>query len=137
MPKKLILLVDDSPDDEFFFRRELKKAGLQNPVHSVESVDAAIGYLEGHGKYAERKQFPLPSVVVLDLNLPVKDGFEFLRCVRAKAHVRDLHVVVVTGVDRLEDINRAYEMGAGSFLTKPIRQDDLRKMAETFSAYWE
>lgn len=133
---KLLLLVEDSPDDVFFFKRELQKAGLENPVHSVETVSVAIAYIDGQGQYADRSKFPIPSIVVLDLHLPGKDGFDFLHWLGTTPLLRNLHVVVLTGIGRLQEINRAYQMGANSFLTKPVREDDLRNLAKAFPGYW-
>jgi CheY-like chemotaxis protein len=135
-PEKLILLIEDSADDVFFFRRELEKAGFRNPVYSVQTVDEAICYLEGTGDFADRSKFPMPSIAIIDLHLPHKDGFEFLRWLATKPQYRSLHVVVVTGIGRLQDVNRAYQMGANSFLTKPLKAQDLQNLATGFSAYW-
>jgi CheY-like chemotaxis protein len=83
-----------------------------------------------------RSQFPLPSIAIVDLHLPEKDGFDFLRWLGNKPQFRTLHVVVVTGIGRLQDVNRAYQMGAKSFLTKPIKKDDLQNLARAFPAHW-
>ncbi|HKQ36788.1 MAG TPA: response regulator [Verrucomicrobiae bacterium] len=133
--EKLVLLVEDSTDDVFFFKRELQRAGLKNPLHAVETVEAAINYIDGREQYADRARFPLPSIVVLDLHLPGKDGFEFLQWLATKPQ-RNLHVVVLTGVGRLQEINRAYQLGAHSFLTKPVRDEDLRNLAKAFTSVW-
>ena len=135
-PNKLILLVEDSPDDIFFFKRSLEKAGLKNPVHMLQNVDDAIRYLDGRGEFADRVNFPLPSIIVVDLHVPGKDGFELLNWLGDKPHLRSVHVIVLTGIGRLQDINRAYKMGANSFLTKPIKEEDLRNLAAAFAAYW-
>ena len=133
---KLILLIEDSRDEVLAFKQNLVKAGLGNPVQEVTNVDHAIEYLGGAGEFNDRTKFPLPSIVMLDLHMPQKDGFEFLRWLGTKPALRNLHVVVVTGVGRLQEINRAYQMGANSFLTRPIREEDLRNLSEGFAAYW-
>jgi CheY-like chemotaxis protein len=132
----VILLVEDSADDVFFFKRELEKAALNNPVRVVHTVDDAICHLEGLDEFADRSQFPLPSIAIVDLHLPEKDGFDLLRWLGNKPQFRTLHVVVMTGIGRLQDINRAYQMGANSFLTKPIKKDDLQNLARAFPAHW-
>src|SRR5688572_28274426 len=134
---RLILLIEDSAEDVLFFKRTLSTALLGNPMQAVQSVDEAIGYLEGTGEYFDRSVFPLPSIVIVDLHLPNKDGFEFFRWLRGKPEFRNLHVVAVSGVGRLQEINRAYGLGANSFLTKPVKAEDLRNLARGFAAYWK
>jgi CheY-like chemotaxis protein len=134
--EKLILLVEDSVDDVFFFKRSIDKAGLKNPVHVLQSVDDAICYLDGRNEFANREHFPLPSIIVVDLHVPGKDGFELLKWLGDKAQLRSLHVIVLTGIGRMEDINRAYQMGANSFLTKPIKDEDLKNLAAAYAACW-
>lgn len=123
-------------EDVFFFKRTLASSKLPNPVQAVESVDAAICYLEGKGEYANRSLFPEPAIVIVDLHLPNKDGFEFFRWLRERPQLRNLHVVAISGVGWIQEINRAYEMGANSFLTKPVKGEDLWNLARGFAAHW-
>ena len=135
-PEKVILLVEDAAEDVFFFRRTLASAHLKNPVHAVPDVHEAICYLEGAGQYSDRSLFPLPSIAVVDLNLPVTDGFELLKWLRDHPRFHNLHIVVISAVNRLQDINRAYQLRASSFLTKPIKHEDLRNLAQAYPAHW-
>lgn len=132
-----ILLIEDSDDDVFFFKRALRQARLANPVQVVADSAQAITYLDGSGPFTNRTQFPLPKIVFLDLRAPGKDGFDFLRWLRNKPHFRNMHLVVISGVGHLDDINRAYHMGANSFVTKPIKAEDLQNLARSFASYWE
>ena len=136
-PEKLILLVEDSADDVFFFKRVLATARLKNPVQAVQNVDEAIGYFEGTAIYADRSLFPLPNIAVIDLHLPGKDGFHLLAWLRDHPQFRTLHTIVLSGVNRMYEVNRAYQMGATSFLTKPIKPEDLRHLATAFPAHWD
>src|SRR4051812_45283413 len=97
-PDNLILLIEDSEDDAFFFKRAMEQAKLPNPLRVVEDAAQAICYLEGSGSFAERLQFPLPRIVFVDLHTPGKDGFEFLKWLGSKPHFRSLHVVAISGV---------------------------------------
>jgi len=135
-PEKLILLVEDSADDVFLFKRVLAKAHLKNPVHAVADIEDAIRYLEGSGTYADRSLFPWPSIAIVDLHLPNKDGFYLLQWLRERPNLAHLNLVVVTGVSRLADMNRAYQMGASSFLMKPVKEEDVRNLARAFPTYW-
>src|SRR5688572_26914048 len=137
VPAKLILLVDDSNDDAVLFRHALQRAGLDNPTQVVPDVDQAIAYLEGTGPFSDRTQYPMPAILIMDVRLPNKDGFELLRWLGQRPHLRSLHVVVLTGMGDMREVSKAYQMGANSFLTKPPRPDDLRNLAEGFAASWK
>jgi CheY-like chemotaxis protein len=135
-PEKLILLVEDSTDDVFVFKRALARTNLKNPVSVAPDVEDAICYLEGVGTYADRSLFPLPSIVIIDLRMPNKDGFHLLEWLHDRPEFWNVNIVVVSGVSRTQEVNRAYKMGASSFLIKPIQEDDLRRLARAYPAYW-
>jgi CheY-like chemotaxis protein len=136
LSERLILLVDDSADDVFLFKRTLAKAHLKNPVQAVANVDEAICYLEGKAAYADRSLFPVPSIVLIDLQMPEKNGFQLLTWLRDRVQFRNLHVIVVSGINRMQDVNRAYQLGASSFLIKPVNVEDLRNLTRAFPAHW-
>lgn len=133
----LILLVEDSNDDALLLKRALRQAELHNPIEVVADVAQAIAYLEGSGPFSDRSRFPAPSILIMDLRLPNKDGFELLRWLGERPQFRNLHVVVLTGTGDIKDVSRAYQMGANSFVTKPARAEDLRNLAKGFAAYWQ
>src|SRR5262245_23868845 len=106
----VFLLVDDTDDDVQLVRRAFIKAKVLNPLQTVKNGEEAIAYLSGTGKYANRVEFPLPSLVLLDLKLPGLDGFDVLRWVRQQEGLKALRVVVLTASDDMRDVNTAYQL---------------------------
>jgi CheY-like chemotaxis protein len=131
-----ILIVDDSSDDVLLLRRAFKKAGVANPIQSVKSGCEAIAYLRGVPPFEDRAKHPLPSVILLDLQMPDGDGFEVLQWIRNKFPSGGLLVVVLTRLEEFRKINRAYALGANSFLTKPGSAEELQELIRIFSGYW-
>ena len=123
-----ILLVDDSDNDLILMRRAFQKAKCQNPLQAVRSGEQAIAYLKGEGPYSDRNKFPLPAVMLLDLNMPRGGGFDVLAWVRAQPVLRRLSIIILTASNRSEDVNRAFDLGATSFLVKPIELEALASM---------
>src|ERR1043166_4419196 len=113
----VILLVEDREEDVILLRRAFTKANFLNPIQVVSDGDEAIAYLQGAGKYADRSEYPLPKLVLLDLKMPRKDGFEVLQWIRQQPGLSAIRVVVLTASDTVRDVNRAYQLGANSFLT--------------------
>ncbi len=131
-----ILLADDSDDDEILFRRVIRLSGLPNPVIRVKDGEEAIAYLKGEGIYSDREKHPLPMVLMLDVKMPKKTGFEVLEWVRAQPRFEELLVVVFPNSDRIEEIRRAYQLGADSVLTKPCQVEDMKTLATGFRGKW-
>lgn len=131
-----ILIVDDSSDDVALLKRAFKKAGVANPISWVKSGNEAIAYLNGAPPFADRLRNPLPNVILLDLSMPDGNGFEVLKWIRAKFPAGGLLVVVLTCVEEIRLVNRAYALGANSFLTKPGKLEELEELIEIFSGYW-
>ncbi len=131
-----ILLADDDSNDVFFMRRAFEKARLLNPLRVVADGEAAIQYLSGEGEFGNREKFPLPSLLLLDLRMPRKSGFEVLQWVRKQPGLRRLPIVVLTSSRNGPDVNRAYDLGANSYLMKPPGAEALRDMLEGFNGYW-
>lgn len=131
----LILLAEDNEDDALMFRRAASRSKLTNPLHSVKDGEDAIRYLAGTGPYRDRAAYPLPGLVLLDLKMPRKDGFEVLEWIRAQPHFATLQVVVLSSSDEIADINRAYSLGANSFLVKPLSFDEFVGMVEALRSY--
>lgn len=133
----VILIVDDSSDDVVLLKRAFSKSGVANPILWVKSGHEAIRYLSGKAEpYTDRTLYPLPSVILLDLNMPDGDGFEVLTWIRNKFPTGGLLVVVLTRVEEIRKINRAYSLGANSFLTKPGNPEELQELINIFSGYW-
>jgi CheY-like chemotaxis protein len=134
---KPILLAEDFEDDARIIQYVLKKAQVTNPIIVVPDGAEAIAYLKGEGFYADRVKFPLPSVLLLDLKMPKRNGFEVLEWCKAQPHLKNMLVVVLSGYQELESVNRAYALGAHSFLVKPCNVEDIANLMKTYKGYWE
>jgi CheY-like chemotaxis protein len=132
----VILLADDSDDYVAIFRRAFRRAGFQNPIQVVGNGEEAIAYLKGEGKFSNRAEYPLPALLLLDLKMPRKNGFDVLAWLRQEVSLRSLVVVVLTTSDAVQDINRAYTLGANSFLTKPLGTAEFDQMLNAMHKYW-
>ncbi len=132
----LILLIEDLEDDVTLIRNGLRKGRVQNPIHAVRDGEEAIAYLQGEGKFANRDEFPLPALILLDLKLPRFDGFEVLRWIRSQPGLNGLRVIVLTSSEEIRDVNRAYELGANSFLIKPLDFNQFVATGELINKYW-
>jgi len=134
---KVILLVEDSPDDELFFRSVLEQNKIANPIHVVRTGAQAIAYLGGEGKFADRSVHLAPNILFLDLRLPEMDGFEVLEWLQQRPDLKKhLLVVVLTQFGDANQIRRAYAMGADSFLPKPFTLADSENLIRHFGGYW-
>jgi len=131
-----ILIVEDDPDDLALLRRAFRKARFVNPIMEVTDGDAAIAYLSGEGRYADRSEHPFPELVLLDLKLPRRSGHEVLQWIREEAGISDLPVVVLTASRENADLTKAYALGANSYLVKPATFRQLQEMVETLDLYW-
>jgi len=130
-----VLLVDDSENDAMLMRAVFERAGFVEPLRFVRDGDQAIAYLRGDGVYRDRRQFPMPTVVLLDLNMPRKNGFEVLTWIREQPTLRRMRVYIMSTSNRAQDIDRAYELGANSYLVKPTNLDGLMHMAKCLVAW--
>ena len=132
----LILVAEDDENDLLLLRRAFKVGRLANPVRVVRNGEEVIAYLKGEDKYADRREYPLPALLLLDLKMPRKNGFEVLEWIRQEPGLNLLRVVVLTSSDRLSDVNRAYRLGANSFLVKPFDLGDFARLVQAISGYW-
>lgn len=131
-----ILLVEDSPDDALLIQRAFRKANLANPVQLVRDGEEAVAYLSGAVPYEDRARFPLPVFMLLDLKLPRRSGLEVLAWVRQESVVKRLPIVVLTSSREAVDVNRAYDLGVNSYLTKPVGFEALIEMVKNINLYW-
>jgi len=131
-----ILVVEDSDDHVLLLRLAFEKAGILNPVQVVSSGEDAVAYLAGTVRYSDWKEFPLPSMVLLDLKLPGLDGLDVLRWIRQQPGLKGLRVAMLTSSDLGQEINAAYEIGVNVFLTKPVDLERLVEMLKVFRAHW-
>lgn len=127
--QQTILLVDDSENDLVLMKTAFRKADFTTPLQIVHNGEEAIAYLSGQGQYSNRIQFPLPAVILLDLNMPMKNGFDVLDWLRSKPSLhKRIPTIVLTASARPEDLERAFDLGANSYLVKPGALEDLIAM---------
>ena len=126
-PEQIILLVDDSENDVQLMRMAFHRADFTPQLHVVQNGEEAIAYLAGEGIYADRSQYPLPQVMLLDLHMPMKNGFDVQAWISARPKFKRLMVIILTASMRPDDVERAYDLGANGFLVKP---PDLYALAE-------
>ena len=136
MDRPLILLAEDRDDDVLLIQKGLAAAKLLHQVQVVRDGEEAIAYLKGESKYANREEYPLPDLLLLDLKLPRKDGFEVLQWIRQQPDHHLLRVVVLTSSDDLQDVDEAYQLGANSFLSKPPDLEDFLQLGRFITEYW-
>jgi len=135
-PNATILLVEDDPNDVFLMKRAMKGATITNPLKVAENGQEAIDYLAGTGKYADRTEYPIPSLIFLDLKLPYKSGFEVLSWIRGQESLDSTLVVVLTSSSEERDIKETYRLGARSFLVKPPTPTMLLELMVSLKDYW-
>ena len=132
---KLILQVDDDPNDVFLLQHAMTNAGVTNPIQVATDGQQAIDYLSGSGKFADRKEFPLPCLVLLDLKLPHVMGLDVLKWIREQRGPA-LVTIILSASAEDADIAAAYRLGANAFLTKPSEASKLEAMAKAIKDFW-
>jgi two-component system response regulator len=133
---KIILLVEDNADDEALTLRALKKNNIRNRIVVARNGVEALDYLFGTGAYEGRDLTVMPQLTLLDLNLPMVDGLEVLRRLRANASTRLLPVVILTSSNEEEDRISGYELGANSYVRKPVNFDSFTEAVRQLGLYW-
>jgi len=123
-----ILHIEDDRNDQFLVERALKKLASPVEVRAVSDGDEAIDYFKGNGKFSDRKSFPLPTVVFLDIKLPRKTGHEVLEWLKNDPILKRIPVVMISGSAMQSDIDRAYELGASAYLVKPVSGEELQAL---------
>ncbi len=131
-----ILLVEDDQNDRLLVKRAFKKARLSNPLSIVTDGVEAINYLSGDDKYSDREEYPLPMLILLDLKLPRKSGLDVLEWLKNQETLKRIPVVILTSSKESTDVNRAYDLGANSYLLKPVSFDGLTELVENLKMYW-
>jgi CheY-like chemotaxis protein len=136
-PQFTVLLVEDDLNDIFLVKRAFKMAQIPTPLQVVTDGQEAILYLRGDGKYATRETYPLPKLIVMDIRMPRKTGFEVLEWVKSSTQpLRRIPVVIVSSSDNPEDINRAYELGANAYMVKPVDFHAVEHLFQSITHYW-
>ncbi len=131
-----ILMADDDPDDRLLTREALTMARLANPLRLVEDGEELLDYLKQRGAYAPPAEAPRPGLILLDLNMPRKDGREALKEIKADPALRRIPVVVLTTSKMDRDILKSYDLGANSYIVKPVTFDQLVHVVRTLGEYW-
>ena len=131
-----VLLVEDNPDDVFFIKWAFKKARLDLTLTVVSDGRDAVDYLQGNPPYGDRAAYPLPTLIILDLRLPGMHGLEVLRWIRSHPAFQRLPITILTGSVIREELNRAYDLGANSFLLKPLSLVDLKNTLQQLTTFW-
>jgi len=131
-----ILLADDDPEDRMLTAEALEESRLMNSLDTVEDGEELMDYLHRRGAYAECARKPLPGLILLDLNMPKKDGREALQEIKADPQLRKIPVVVLTTSKAEEDIVRTYDLGVNSFISKPVTFTALVELMQILAKYW-
>jgi len=132
----IMLLVEDDPNDILLIQRAFAKACLVNPLKVVRDGEEALNYLAGSGDFSDRGRFPLPSLILLDLKLPRKSGLEILQWLRQQPALKHIPVIVLTSSKESSDVSRAYDLGANSYLVKPVGFEGLLELVKSIGMYW-
>jgi CheY-like chemotaxis protein len=136
MAKLCILQVEDEDSDVLLLRYAFQRVGINQLVQVVTRGQEAVDYLSGVGAYADREAYPLPDLVLLDLKLPDKDGLEVLEWIRRQARLKTTVVIALTSSNYEEDILRAYELGANSYVVKAADQEKRLEFARHLKGWW-
>ena len=131
-----VLLVEDDPNDIVLTRRAFSKVEIPEPIAIVEDGEQAVAYLGATGEFAYQRAHPLPDLVLLDLKLPRMTGLEVLAWLRQQPSLQRLPVIVLTSSREISDVNRAYELGANSYMSKPVTLDSLAMIVSDLDRYW-
>lgn len=136
MADKKILLVEDNPDDVELTLHAFEEYNISNEIEVVEDGAEALDYLFATGAYAGRDMSEMPAVVLLDLKLPKVDGLEVLRRIRDDDRTKNLPVVILTSSSEEEDLSKSYELGANSYVRKPVNFDQFSEAVRQLGLYW-
>jgi CheY-like chemotaxis protein len=131
-----VVVVEDDGNDVVLLERAFRKSNLLNPLVFLPDGEVARDYLAGHGEYADREAHPMPVLMLLDLKLPRLSGLELLEWMRERPALRTLPVVILTSSREGRDLERAYALGANSYLVKPVAFEALLELVRAIGLYW-
>lgn len=132
----VILIADDDAEDRMLIHEALEESRLKNQIQFVENGEELMDYLVNRGKFKDKDSYPTPGLILLDLNMPKKDGREALKEIKSNDSLRMIPIVVLTTSKAEEDILRTYDLGVSSFITKPVTFSALVDVMKTLSKYW-
>lgn len=133
---RLVLLVEDSPEDREAALRAFRRAGLDSPIHYCVDGDDALDCLFRRGKYAEPGGLPQPSVILLDLNLPGTDGREVLAEIKKDEQLKSIPILILTTSADERDVEKCYRLGANSYVKKPVALEDFYRTIQVVKDFW-
>jgi CheY-like chemotaxis protein len=132
----IILMADDDADDRLLAQEAMNESRVLNELHFVENGVQLLSYLRGEDKFSERSKYPMPGLILLDLNMPKMDGREALEKIKADPRLRRIPIVILTTSKAEEDMAKGYDLGAASYITKPVTFDALVELMRTLGKYW-
>jgi CheY-like chemotaxis protein len=131
-----ILIADDDAEDRMLIMDALKENRLRNNIQCVENGEELMQLLRNEGKFTDKKKFPLPGIILLDLNMPKMDGREALKEIKADKRLSSIPVIVLTTSKAEQDIVKTYNLGVNSYITKPVSFESLVEIMKTLNRYW-
>jgi len=131
-----LLIVEDNEDDIFFVERIFKQIGARCELRFTRDGIEAIEYLSGQGAFKDRAKYPMPTIILMDLKMPRRNGFEVLEWMHNQPEIKLIPTIVVTSSTLQEDVTRAYRLGANAVMNKPVDKDSLLQMLKSFHIYW-
>jgi CheY-like chemotaxis protein len=131
-----ILLAEDDPDDQYLISEALDENRLNARLFIVSDGEELLDYLNRRGKYQDSELWPMPSLILLDLNMPRKDGREALREIKADPALQHIPIVALTTSQAERDVTQTYQSGVSGFITKPVHFSDLREIMKSIGMYW-
>jgi CheY-like chemotaxis protein len=131
-----ILIVDDQPNDRAFIENSFRTIGVTDPIHAVQDGQEAISYMMGEGKYSDRSKYAYPTFITIDLKMPGLDGFAVLEHLKKNPAWAIIPTVILTSSHDLDDIKKAYMLGASSYHVKPDSLEELQQLLKVLHDYW-
>ncbi|CAA9253701.1 MAG: Two-component transcriptional response regulator, LuxR family [uncultured Cytophagales bacterium] len=132
----VILVAEDDAEDQMLVKEAMEESRLSNHIHFVSDGEELLAYLRHEGPYADIRQYPHPGLILLDLNMPRKDGREAMKEIKTDPKLRVIPIVVLTTSKAEEDVLRTYDLGVNSFITKPVSFSSLVNVMRTLGKYW-
>ena len=132
----IILLVEDNPADQQLTIRAFQKGKINTNLQIVSDGQEAMDYLQQTGKFEDKKSFPRPDLILLDINMPRKDGKQVLKEIRADENLKSIPVVMLTTSDQEKDVIDSYNLGVNSYISKPVRINDFIDVISKLEEFW-
>jgi len=130
------MVVDDDPNDLIFIERAFRAIGVKDPIHTINGGREAIAYMKGEGKFSDRRLYAYPTFITTDLKMPGADGFAVLEHLKNHPEWSVIPTIVLTASRDLDDIKKAYMLGASSYHLKPSSPEELRRQLQVLHDYW-